>query len=127
VVVFRELDVARQLRETRRQEALGGVLRDGMTTNFHIYPSFGETAFLEFSVRVRVCVCVVVVAFTRSRRGSAWGRSGRCDRALTQSHPQVSNPFVHDDRFAVRVDDPLGELRLVTSADEWSCLRRVRA
>ena len=38
---------------------------------------------------------------------------------------QVSNPFVHDDRFAVRVDDPLNELRLVTTADEWALLRKV--
>ena len=81
-----ELQLLRLYREGKKKDLIARMMRESITRDYHIHPSFGRTVFMEFTVK---------------------------------------NPFAHEERFAVTVDDPLCELHLVTDASEWRFLRDV--
>jgi hypothetical protein len=40
-------------REGKKRDVVGRVLRESITSDYHIYPSFGRTIFMELTVRGR--------------------------------------------------------------------------
>jgi hypothetical protein len=142
-------------REGKKREVVGRVLRESITSDYHIYPSFGRTVFVELLVRdlhfpsrcglggcgaagLRGCGAVKCEASASELWGIGFGRHRRAvlgprDCRLVWSMlvrvgfvVQVTNPFAQEELFEVRIEDPFGELHLVTDADEWRYLREVR-
>lgn len=81
-----ELERLRLLREGKKPTLVARLLKDSVSANHHIFPSFGRAIFFEMIVR---------------------------------------NPFNHEERFAVQIDDSLRELRLVTDPAQYRVLRKV--
>ena len=48
----REVKILSLYREGKKREVVGRVLRESITSDYHIYPSFGRTIFVELAVRV---------------------------------------------------------------------------